>query len=211
MLERMGEEVPVAAVEVAPPSSGTASVGASGDFAAALEALEVKMEAKMVAEKAALKTEMAAKEAVMASEKAVMQAQIDALQARVSALPASASAQVWKERVTHQMLQPAAPLAPLRCTASGPGLKGTLSVGKPVSFTIMTYRSAKKPGNDVFDVVFRTHPDGAVVDTGCGVVDKKDGSHLVTYTWPHSGSVFTVSVESGGNAIKGSPFTVTCQ
>ena len=140
-----------------------------------------------------------------------MQAQIDALQARVSALPAATSAQAWRDRATQQMLQPAAPLAPLRCTASGPGLKGTLSVGKPVSFTIMTYRSAKKPGNDVFDVVFRTHPDGAVVDTGCGVVDKKDGSHVVTYTWPHSGSVFTVSVESGGNAIKGSPFTVTCQ
>jgi hypothetical protein len=118
---------------------------------------------------------------------------------------------VWKERAAQQMLQPAAPLEPSRCTASGPGLKGTLSVGKPVAFTIMTYRSKKKPGNDVFDVVFRSHPDGAVVDTGCTVADKKDGSHLVTYTWPHTGSVFTVSVEAGGKAIKGSPFTITCQ
>ena len=140
-----------------------------------------------------------------------MQAQIDTLQARLSAMPAATSAQVWKERAAQQMLQPAAPLEPSRCTASGPGLKGTLSVGKPVSFTIMTYRSKKKPGNDVFDVVFRSHPDGAVVDTGCTVADKKDGSHLVTYTWPHTGSVFTVSVEAGGKAIKGSPFTITCQ
>jgi hypothetical protein len=198
----MGEEVPVEAGAVASASSAASgsAAGAGGDLAAALEALEKKMEAKE-----------AAMEAKLAAKEAAMQAQIDGLQARLSALPAAATAQVWKERMTQQMMQPAAPLEPSRCTASGPGLKGDLSAGKPVSFTITTYRTKKKPGSDVFDVVFRTHPDGDVVDAGCSVKDRKDGSHAVTYKWPHTGSVFTVSVECGGSGIKGSPFTLTCQ
>jgi hypothetical protein len=214
LLERMGEEVPVEAGAVASASSAAsgagsaAAAGAGGDLAAALEAVKVEMRAEMAAEKAAMEAKMRAE---LAAEKAAMQAQIDGLQARLSALPAAATAQLLKERMTQQMMQPAAPLEPSRCTASGPGLKGDLSAGKPVSFTITTYRTKKKPGSDVFDVVFRTHPDGDVVDAGCSVKDRKDGSHAVTYKWPHTGSVFTVSVECGGSGIKGSPFTLTCQ
>ena len=152
-----------------------------------------------------------------------MQSQIDVLQATERALSSSVceltsrvgdapvSAAAWKSRMTQQMNQPATPLEATRCTASGAGIKGDLTAGKPVSFTIMTYRTKRKPGQDLFDVVFRKQPDGAVVEVSCTVVDKKDGSHLVTYTWPHSGSVFTLSLEAGGKAIKGSPFTVTCQ
>jgi hypothetical protein len=121
-----------------------------------------------------------------------------------------------------------APLGPLeggRCTASGLGLKGSaVDVGKPVSFTIMTYRSAKKPGNDLFDIVFRTQPDGAMFDCPCSVVDKRDGSHTVTYSLPMPALMFSIAVDarlpalpdadsgaaSKGTAIKGSPFTVTC-
>ena len=96
------------------------------------------------------------------------------------------------------------PLDPTKVFASGKALRTIATDSKTVQFTIQTYRGPKAPGKDKFDVAFDP-PLGEV-----SIVDKADGSHIVTVVVPADAEpgmkTVIITVAGTGVGIKGSPY-----